>query len=673
MLNDFYNILKVLNINETDANKAVECIIMYLRKSRKDDEFFKNESIEKTLERHEQILQQYITNALGVPIPEHNIYREVASGDTIEDRPVMQKILRKVEEPSVKALLCIEVERLGRGDGIDQGTITRTLRLTKTKFMTPMKIFDLDDENDLSFFEDSLYQSRKYLQYTKKILKRGRTASAMAGKWPYSHLPFGYIKEKIAGEKGYKLVKREIEFEIGQLIGDLYLNGIHCTYTIKDDDTMLSIAKKFGIPKLKLINDNDNIQFSSGNTLSININDTRPPNIANYLNYLNIGSRSGKKWTNHMVTNILFGEAQHGYVTYDKRKTVINITNGKETKSRPVAENYIKVRGLHEAMYDDNISKKIFEKKERCTANVIASETTKNPLSGLVVCSVCGNRMQRRPFSYKIIERPYMTQDEKIPLLSSLREAKEKSSLSLNDISKQTRIEKGRVDHYFAFNIKKFVIPTVENWNKLDRLLNINRDDLKKKIIDYHEKKNIYHCDSLTCNRAHCETVSCDLNLVEERILSALKETLKSYKKYCKDYETIENKIQNSNAKMINILKQEIKKNKQQLDKACELIENGIYTKELYVSRTAKINANIKSIENKIKELEKGNDTEQKLSHYKKSIPALEYVIEKYSYLDDSAMKNELLKKIIDKVIYTKKKGGKKYKDVFEIEIKMRI
>ena len=64
------------------------------------------------------------------------------------------------------------------------GIIAQTFLYTQTKILTPLKIYDLDNENDLAFFEDGLYQSRKFLQYTKRILKRGRTRSAEEGKFP---------------------------------------------------------------------------------------------------------------------------------------------------------------------------------------------------------------------------------------------------------------------------------------------------------------------------------------------------------------------------------------------------------------------------------------------------------------------------------------------------------
>ena len=202
----------------------VENILIYLRKSRKDYEF-SNEPIEKTLERHEKILQEYSKKTYGSEIPEENILREVVSGDTIADRPKMQEVLSLIENDKYKAVLVLEIERLARGNTIDQGLIAQTFEYTNTVIITPQKIFNLSDELDRSFFEDGLYQSRKYLLYTKKILTRGRIASVKEGKFVGSCTPFGYDKEKIKGEKGYKLIINKEEADIVKLIFQMYVDN----------------------------------------------------------------------------------------------------------------------------------------------------------------------------------------------------------------------------------------------------------------------------------------------------------------------------------------------------------------------------------------------------------------------------------------------------------------
>lgn len=87
-------------------------IIMYLRKSRSDAQF---ESIEEVLERHEKQLQDFCMRVLHEPIPEENIFREVVSGETIDDRPVMKKLLALIESGVVDSVVVIEPQRLSRG------------------------------------------------------------------------------------------------------------------------------------------------------------------------------------------------------------------------------------------------------------------------------------------------------------------------------------------------------------------------------------------------------------------------------------------------------------------------------------------------------------------------------------------------------------------------------
>ena len=64
-------------------------ILEYLRKSRSDDPSL---TVEEVLQRHENILKDWMDSNLDAPIPEENVYREVVSGETIIGRPEMQKV-----------------------------------------------------------------------------------------------------------------------------------------------------------------------------------------------------------------------------------------------------------------------------------------------------------------------------------------------------------------------------------------------------------------------------------------------------------------------------------------------------------------------------------------------------------------------------------------------------
>ena len=72
--------------------------------------------------RHEQTLQELAFNR-GYQIDK--IYREVVSGETLAARPQMQKLLAEVEAGMWDGVLVMEVERLARGNSIDQGIVSQ--------------------------------------------------------------------------------------------------------------------------------------------------------------------------------------------------------------------------------------------------------------------------------------------------------------------------------------------------------------------------------------------------------------------------------------------------------------------------------------------------------------------------------------------------------------------
>ena len=67
--------------------------LIYLRKSRQDDP---NETVEEVLAKHEAMLQEYAERELGGRISEENIYREIVSGESIDDRVEIKKVLARI-------------------------------------------------------------------------------------------------------------------------------------------------------------------------------------------------------------------------------------------------------------------------------------------------------------------------------------------------------------------------------------------------------------------------------------------------------------------------------------------------------------------------------------------------------------------------------------------------
>ena len=124
---------------------------MYLRKSRKDDDT----GIEDTLARHEKMLQD-LADRMGILVCEQDVYREVVSGESIEARPQMQRLLKHVELGEYDGVLCVELERLSRGNGEDQSRILKAFQFSDTKIITLNKTYDLAGEDELMVTSSAL-------------------------------------------------------------------------------------------------------------------------------------------------------------------------------------------------------------------------------------------------------------------------------------------------------------------------------------------------------------------------------------------------------------------------------------------------------------------------------------------------------------------------------------
>ena len=199
----------------------IKKVALYLRKSRDEE----NESKEITLERHEKQLVEYCNrNNLVIA----HIYREVVSGETIENRPEMQRLLDEIVAGTYDGVVCMEIERLSRGNQLDQLEILETFKASGAIIYTLNKIYDLSKEEiDEEYFEFALFMSRREYKVIKRRLTRGRVQATKDGYYIGSVLPYGFNKEKQG--RGFVLVPNENEAEIVKLIFDKYASGVGTT------------------------------------------------------------------------------------------------------------------------------------------------------------------------------------------------------------------------------------------------------------------------------------------------------------------------------------------------------------------------------------------------------------------------------------------------------------
>ena len=193
-------------------------VCIYLRKSRADREAEARGEGE-TLARHERILLD-LAKSRGYIIGA--IYKEVVSGETISARPVMQQLLREVESGMWDGVLVVEVERLARGDTIDQGVVSRAFQYSDTMIITPTKTYDPNNEFDEEYFEFGLFMSRREYKTIKRRLNNGRISSVKEGKYCGNKPPYGYERVKLQGEKGYTLQPIPDQSEIVKMIYSWY-------------------------------------------------------------------------------------------------------------------------------------------------------------------------------------------------------------------------------------------------------------------------------------------------------------------------------------------------------------------------------------------------------------------------------------------------------------------
>ena len=322
-----------------------EEVLDYLRKSQSDDPLL---TVEEVLAKHETILDEWAERNLGGKVPEENKFREVVSGETIKGRPEIQKVLRLIESPKIKAVKVVEPQRLTRGDLEDIGRLMKLLKHSNTLVITPTHIYDLRDEYDWDAFERELKRGNDYLEYYKKIQARGKLLSVSQGNYISPKPPYGFDRTKVMdGKRECPTLKENKEqADVVRLIFDLYVNE--------------------------------------------NMGRRR---IASYLDSLHIKPAKGDHWQASSIKDMLRNVHYIGKVRWNWRKTVTIVEDGEFLKTRPhnkIGE-YLVFEGKHDGIVPldlYNAAQERTGKNPRTKPEV----KTHNIFAGLLFCS-CGRSM----------------------------------------------------------------------------------------------------------------------------------------------------------------------------------------------------------------------------------------------------------------------------------------
>ncbi|SEN22014.1 recombinase family protein [Lihuaxuella thermophila] len=325
-------------MNKYDFKK----VALYIRRSRADEEREKRTG-EDTLVGQLMYMEKYLRN-LG--ITDYDVYKEVASGASIENRKVFKGLLKLIDQGVYDAIAVKETSRITRGAYQDLADIERIFKKNRIKIIVDGDILDLNDYQAAFTYDMQLFMSRAELkQYTNRVTS-AKKAFAMMGKWmPGGNaVPFGYQVD----EKTRKLVPDKEKAEIIKFIYHTYVYG-------KD-------GKEFGYRA-----------------------------ISNELFRLGIKSpRGSDRWDQSVIKNILTNPVYKGDVRYNYTEEV---EKGKK-RLRPEEER-IYVPNAHEPIVDPEVWEKAFEKTKNPKRNMHKGNPFKevSPLTGLIICANCEKHM----------------------------------------------------------------------------------------------------------------------------------------------------------------------------------------------------------------------------------------------------------------------------------------
>lgn len=585
---------------------CVNQIIIYLRKSRAE----RNETVEEVLARHEKILQDYAIQTFGEKIPEANIYREIVSGETLDERIEIKKVFNRLENEPIRALLVVEPQRISRGRLTDCGRVIDILEYTDTWVVTVTKTYDLTNKFDKQLFEAQLMQGNQYLEYHKEIMDRGKNLSIREGKFVGSTPPFGYDRKPL--DKGFMLIKHPIEAPIVETIFNLFV------------DENLSTTE-----------------------------------IATYLNKHRMKPRKSELWDYEMVRHIMKNEVYYGSTAWGKRPTIKKLINGEITKMRVSAEEYMLVRGRHAPI----VSKEKWDMAQEKIKGNPSSRTglnrdLQNPLAGLVFCKKCNHSLVRVKNSRRNEERKKRRkyQLDKPAINALLREAKDNKGTTAQEIADFLKISRHSVNAWLNPNIERAYYSDLftEKWYELKFFLEIDSDDFDKQVMTYVDPPPLN--DMFLCSNQNCDMVGSCLQKIERAILDDLKKQLEHFNYYIANYEKEIIREQADKQKSIAKINKQIeglKLERKNLMRQRNRDENEI-SHEDYIELKQDIESELNELIAQLEEFENDEDNNT-LVKYKKAVPILEECLNEYDNWS-IPQRNEGLKSIIARITYSKTK-----------------
>ena len=338
-----------MNNRIEEINPTIDKYAMYLRKSRQDLEAEKNGEGE-TLARHKKILTDL---AVRKGLYVEKIYEEVVSGETIEARVEIQKLIQDCYAGKYRGIIIIDISRLSRGNQGDAQTIMDCLRFSNMNngvlVVTPSKTYDIaHNHDDEEYMEFELFMSRREYNMIKRRLDRGKIQSVVEGNYVSSFRPYGYNIVR-RGRSRY-LVPNEKE-----------------------------------VPYVKMM-------------FEMSVIDHAPlSKIVDRLHSLGIPGPTGGNWSVQTVRQLLRNPVYIGKVKWRERVKLKTMEDGEvKTKLAKYTDQYVEYDGKHDGIIGEDLFKAAI--KRYPNPRVKRAAILVNPLACIVKCKSCGITLRYKTF-----------------------------------------------------------------------------------------------------------------------------------------------------------------------------------------------------------------------------------------------------------------------------------
>ncbi|MBE2919616.1 recombinase family protein [Anoxybacillus flavithermus] len=322
---------------------SVKYIYAYIRRSRQDLEREKRTD-QDTLAEQRALLERILNERY-----QHydwDLYEEVGSGaDAIEERPVFRHIIEELQKvkPRTVAIMVKDISRLGRGSYEQMGFLEKIILEKCIYIITPFQTFDPLDDNDMEYIKFHMFfANMEYSKITRRM-REARYTYAVQGRWMTGGggIPYGYK---------FNSFTQRLE---------------------PDEETAWVVRKIF--------------DYYVNHRIGYNAISTK-------LREEGIPSPIGKTyWKPMVIRRILRNPVYIGTVQFRTTR----LRNKKKIKLEE--KDWIVAENAHPPLIDKQTFEKAAEiMEENKNSPKVRLDFEPQPLAGLIVCSSCGNKMQRQ-------------------------------------------------------------------------------------------------------------------------------------------------------------------------------------------------------------------------------------------------------------------------------------